>query len=1147
MIHSKSRYIKKGKSLLLFVISVIMIILVLPSESLSTSYQTQDGQDELSQKITDNFYVPVNERLVNIDFIDAPLQIVLREFSRQAGISFSIQSEIAWKKSITYTCDNKNVLEALVDVLYGSGLSAEISDNQRVIIIKEQPKPQESVQQEVSGRVTDAETGDSLPGVNVVIEGTDRGTSTDADGTFQIAVTTLEESLIFSYIGYQLQIIPINGRTNIDVALQTEIMAGEELVVTAFGIQREARGLTYSTQSVRTETMSEARELNPVNALQGKVAGLSITQGGQGIGSPSRVILRGERSFRGNSQPLYVVDGVPASMDAVSPDDIVSIDVMKGPNAAALYGSAAQNGAIIITTRQAEEDQANFSLSNTFTLENALDHHNYQNEFGQGSGGVYSRDSEFSYGPRMEGQMVDHWSPADGLAGSQYAFNAQPNNNRDFFQSGYSSASNITGSIGGERTQSLFSYTFTDAQGVVPGNELRRHNVSLRVSSQLTDRLSLDSRLSYIMQNIDNELGFGQQISNSMRHVYRLPRNIRTEDIKMFEYIDQNDQPRQHYWDPSSNGGSNPYWTNNRVLNNRETERVSTFASLKYDFSEVLSLMVRGSVNAGHSDWSERMYNDTYVLAQNGYYSLQSSKSRQMDGDFLLSVNQDFLDDWSVNASFGGSINSHRNSSLSSNTGIGGSGALIVPNLFSLGNAQNVNSSYSIGSPSDLQSLYAFSQIGWRDILYLDLTGRNDWSSTLPAHNRSYFYPSIGLSAIVNDLVSLPGAISLAKVRASWAKVGSSAPAFHFSRSASVFAGGTDGFLSLDNTLPNPDLKPEETESIELGLDVRLFGGRLGVDLTAYQSNTRNQLFGINTPVGSGASLVFTNAGDVENRGIEFLFSGIPVQTRGFMWNIDLNYAKNQSMVKEVHSDQDELQLAGGTILNYRIEKGKPFGVLYGRGWQRDDQDRVLIGSDGMPRITPGFDVPVADFNPDFTAGITNTFTYRNLSLSFLIDHRQGGSFVSYTNAILYFDGVTAETLKGRDGTLVFGENFFSHETAIKEADNSPNDIQIDAESFWRGVGGRTAPIAEPFVEEATNTRLRELTIGYNLPQSMLTRLPLTNLKISLVGRNLFFIYKAAEGADPEYMVSTAVTRQGQHEFAPPTTRSFGANVKIDF
>lgn len=1000
-------------------------------------------------------------------------------------------------------------------------------------------------QSTVTGTVTDQEDDSPLPGVNIILEGTTTGTTTNMDGEYEIDVPNLNETLEFSFVGYMRQTVSIDGRSVVNVEMQPGTVVGEEMVVTAFGIERETRGLTFSTQDIEVEDITKAREMNIVNSLQGKVAGLVINTSGTGVGSSSRVVLRGNRSISGDSQPLYVVDGVPVrgGISNMSPDEIATIDVLKGPNAAALYGSAAQNGAIVVTTHTGNRNETTFSLSNTFMMDSPMIGYQYQNEYGQGSGGSYLPSSEFSWGPRMEGQMVDHWSPNSELSGTQLEFSPQPNNVSDAFQTGYNQSTNLIARLGGENTSSVFSYTLTNGQGVLPGNELGRHNLSARINSDLTDRISLDGRVAYTRQSINNQLSIGGNFRNPSRHIYRMPRNMATDVISNFEYTTPQGENRQHFWNPGSNGGANPYWTLNRNLKEHNLDRVTSMASVTYDFADNLSLMVRGAYDVTNADNETRLYNDTYIVANFGSYEQGRSNSNQFNGDFILTYNDNIMEDWDFNINFGGNLKRSRNSSLNSNTGP----SLIVPNFFTLSNTLNPGTSHSIGSPSDIQSLYSFGQISWRNSIFLDITGRNDWSSTLPADNRSYFYPSVGLSAILNDLFAMPEAISLARFRASYAQVGSSAGAFQLTRSASLAAGGNHGFVSLSGTLPNENLRPEMTNAYETGIDLRFYEGRLGLDLTVYQTNTTDQLFTIALPVGSGASQFYTNGGDVENKGLEILVTGNPVQTQDFRWDLSTNFGLNRNMVVEIDDERPRLTIGSDFLRETVIEEGEPFGQIYSRGFERDDQGRVLIGSDGMPLLTPGKTVQVANINPDFMAGLSNSFSYKDFTASFLIDHRQGGTMASFTQAVIYADGVTKQTLVGREGGAVFGTDIFEDETAVMESDGSPNTTAVNAEDFWRGVGGRNAPIGEAFVDSATNTRLRELTIGYNLPQSLISGLGIRGANFSLVGRNLFFIYKASDNLDPDHMFGTGPGGEGYDSFNPPTARSFGANLNIDF
>lgn len=1140
---------------------------------LAAQQQEQENRNYTLASVSEKgFFFPVHtyekqidelQKIIATEMKNQPVKEVMEEIAKKADLGLMYNPLLhSLDKKIDFKHGQITAGRALILALEGTGYEAVISKNKEIVVMR-RVTPDELTDElydfEITGEVTDAESGEMLPGVSVYVEDTQIGTTTNLEGRYTLNVPDDAETLVFSFVGYRQQQVEIAGRTTIDIELAPDVIMGEEMVVTAFGIEREARGLTYSTQGVSPEQMSEARELNLMNSLQGKVSGLNITQSSQGVGSPTRVVLRGNRSFTGSNEPLYVVDGVPirGNPQDLSPDEIESMDVLKGPNAAALYGSAAQNGAIVITTRRGTSGATQISFSQTLTAETPILATPYQNEFGQGNGGVYDPNTEFNWGPRMDGSQVDYWSPDPAREGESYSFAPQPDNVRDIFRTGYNSATNLNASIGSENIQTLFSYTYTQAEGMVPNNDLNRHNISLRVNAQLSERLALDSRLSYMRQVVDNQLSTGENFANPLRHIYRIPRNVSNAAMSEYEYFDDSGNRYQHFWNPGSNGGANPYWTLNRNLNQNIRDRVIGMASLTYNFSETLSLLARASYDGLYTNSETRLYNDTYVIAPNGSYSLGKSNFLEWNGDFLLSYEDDVSEDWSLSANFGGNIQQRRNNSLSANTGPISVG-LTAPNFFTLSNTQDVAASNSIGAPRDVQSLYGFGQIGWRQSLFLDFSGRNDWSSTLPADSRSFFYPSVGLSAVLSDLIpEFPAFFDLARVRASYAEVGNSAPAFSLRRTASFTAGGNNGFLSLDTTIPNADLRPERTESIELGADLRVLGGRLGLDFTWYKMNTTDQLFAVALPVGSGASQFFTNGGNVENKGVEFLLSVTPVQTAGFNWDVDVNFARNRNMVVEIDESLDlpHLSISQDFMRVFRIEEGEPYGQVYSRGWERDDQGRVIVGSNGLPQVTDGFNVPVANFNPDWTGSISSQISFKNFSASFLIDHRQGGSIVSITNAILDADGLTERTLRGRDGGLVFGDNFFSGETAVMQTGEDaggnpiyePNTHTTDAETFWKAVGGRNAPVGEAFVEEATNTRLREVTLGYTLPASLLSSWPVSNVKISVVGRNLFFLYRASDTLDPDNMVNTQNFFEGFESFTPPTARSFGLNLQVDF
>ncbi len=1012
---------------------------------------------------------------------------------------------------------------------------------------------------QIAGAVVD-QNEEPLAGVNVVIQELAIGSVSNAEGVYEISnLAPGTYTVAASFVGFLTQeisnVVVVDGETTeLNIVLVESALELGGFVVTALGVERQERSLTYGTQTISPVEIAQARELNVGFSLAGRIAGLSVNQAGTGLGGQTRMILRGNRSISGSSQPLFVVDGVPIRGDIsnLNQSDIENITVLKGANAAALYGSAAQNGAIIITTNRGSVGSVRARFSTNYTVQQPLILTEFQNEYGQGSAGEYKRNSEFSWGPRLTGQSVAHWTPGTPEAQApMYQLQAQPDNVSDVFRNGYQSSSNISLNVGSEQVQGYFSYSYTDAKGIVPGNALNRHNMQVRVTAKPSSRLSVDGKLNYIRSELDNSLDTGESFTNPIRHAYRLPRNILTQDAEDFEYFTDDGQLRQHYWVPGSNGGANPYWTLNRNLRSSTNGRIILLSSVTYELIDGLSLMVRGSYDGAAGDGTRTLYADSYIVADDGRFSLSKSNSHVWNGDALLSYQKSLPSiGVDLDVSVGGNTQKRRNTSLNADTGT----ALTVPNFFTLSNTQRISASQGVGSPIDINSAYAFAKIGWRDALYLDLTARNDWSSTLPEDNWSYFYPSVGLSAVVSELFPLPDAISFGRIRVSYAQVGNSTSPFQLLRTASIAGGGLNGFLSLSGTLPNEELVPEETQSIEVGLDMRFLQSRFGFDATYYNTQTQNQLFTVALPIGSGAANLFTNGGDVRNEGFEVMLNAVPVRTEDLNVNLDVNFSANQNMVESISDERPRLQIASDFLRAYFIEQGEEFGNVYSRGFERDPQGRVIVGSNGVPKITSGRDVQVANYNPDWLGSIAATISYKNWDASFLIDHRQGGSITSITNAILYADGVTKETLQGREGGLIFGDNFWSHETAVNEvvADDGsktyvPNTTPTDAETFWRAVGGRNAPAGEAFVVDATNTRLREFTLGYTFPASVFGNVPVSGMRLSLVGRNLFYIHRASKNIDPDVLIGTGKAAEGFDSFAPPSSRSFGFNLSIDY
>ncbi|KAB7531777.1 SusC/RagA family TonB-linked outer membrane protein [Flagellimonas olearia] len=997
----------------------------------------------------------------------------------------------------------------------------------------------------VSGTVLD-QSGVPLSGANILEKGTTNGVIADFDGNFTIDLADGNALLVVSYLGFSTKEIAVNGKSEFMIVLEENAAGLDEVVVTALGITRSKKSLSYATEGVDPNEITEARPINMVNGLTGKVAGLRVTTTGSGVGAPSKVTLRGNRSINGSSQPIYVVDGIILNGDIsnLSPDNIASISVMQGANAAALYGSRANNGAIIIETKSGigAEEGISSSLGFTFMGNAPIILTKYQNEYGQGANGIYSENAVTSWGPRFDGSLVNHWSNdpnyiENQLGGnSTYAYTAQPDNIKDFFQTGTSLAANLSVNINSEKSNAFFSYTHTDASGIIAGNDLNKNDMAVRWSSDLTDRLTLDSKLNYIREDYSNVLFTGESFNNPVRYLYQIPRNIRTQDLEHYQFVNSAGQTRQHFYSPGFNGAGNPYWTRNNVVSPRISERVLAMMSLNYDILDNLSVQVRSALDRTNSKSETKMNNDTYVTADNGSYSRLYSDSFEWNTDLLLSYNTTFLnDDFQVNLNLG--ANNRRFKA----DGLGASGVNFqIENLFAISNTTDPIPTDNYYLEKEVNSVYAYGDISYKNAIFLSVTGRNDWSSTLPSDSWSYYYPSVGLSAVVSELVDLPEAISYLKLRGSYAEVGNDTNPYMLSRNASI----NNGTISLSTTLPNDSLKPESTNSFEVGMDLRLID-RLRFNMTYYKTNTYDQLFASPVPIGSGVTSVFQNGADVENEGFEFALGSYIVDNPDFSWDVDLNLSTNRNTVLNIADGFDELTQASDYIRTYKLVAGQPFGDIYSRGFVRDDQGRIVVDANGLPEITVGQDVKVANYNPDWTAGLNNTFRYKNFSLSALVDMRKGGSFISFTESILAGAGVLDYTAQGRDGSLVFGENIFDGETAITE-DGSPNTTSISAENLWNHLGGLGAPVGEAFVRDATNVRLRELVLGYSLPERLISKTPFKSARISLVGRNLFFFYNASD-VDPEMVTDISNGAEGRESLSLPTTRSFGASINIGF
>ena len=998
-------------------------------------------------------------------------------------------------------------------------------------------------QKTITGKVTNADDGLGMAGVPVVVKGTTVGTATDIDGAFSLVVPSDATTIVVSFIGMKTQELTIGSQTVFNVTLQQDVRALEDVVVTAFGISRQAKALTYAAQNVTTGSLTEARETNIVSSLSGRIAGLSVTPTSSGVGAEAKVLLRGNRSISGSSQPLYVVDGITLNggISNLSPDDIESISILKGANAAALYGSRANNGAIIITTKSGKGSKEGVTTSLGFTWEgsSALLIPKVQNSYGQGANGTYAKEATVSWGPKMEGQMVDHWSndPNYEMYGKQYAYSAQPDNIKDYFQKGNSFSTNLQVNLNNKNTNTAFSYTNTDATGIVATNTLKSQNLSIRVNHTVTEKLSVDAKVNLIRQDFGNVFATGEGFENPMRYLYILPRNIRTQDMAHYTFVNSIGQIRQHYWKVNDNGSGNPYWSRYNIENPQLKQRGIGMLALKYQITKELSIQGRSAFDGTYTKTERKQHNDTYTNAYYGQYYKTYRNEYEWNSDVLVNYHKSISDiTFDVNA--GANKRMYENDYL-----YGGGTIFVAENLFALSNCSSGLTATEEYKKKEVQSVYGFGEISYKNAIFLNITGRNDWSSTLPSANRSYFYPSVGLTAVLSDLVTLPEVFTHIKLRGSYAEVGNDADVYSLDRTAPVSL----GTISLNTTLPTANLKPERTKSIEAGFDLRMIEDRLRLSATYYKTNTTDQLFATPVPTTSGVTNVYTNGADVQNTGVELTIGAAVIATKDFEWNIDVNWSKNNSEIKDIAEGFDVLSFGSDFIREYKLVKGHPFGDVYAKGWSRNTDGNVIVNATtGLPTITSGMSVMVANYNPDWLGGISNSFRYKDFTFSALIDIRQGGSFISFTEAISAGGGVLDYTEQGRDGSLLFGENIFANETGVT-ATGEANSTTCTAEKFWNNVGGRNNPAGEAFVRDASNIRMREMILGYNLPKSIISKTFFTSARISLVGRNLFFISNKSHYVDSELMNDTANTSEGREAFALPTTRTYGVSINFGF
>ncbi|MEO9967045.1 MAG: SusC/RagA family TonB-linked outer membrane protein [Reichenbachiella sp.] len=1007
----------------------------------------------------------------------------------------------------------------------------------------------------LTGKVTGADDGAALPGVNVSVKDTNTGTITDIDGNYKLEVSE-NDVVVYSYIGYKTQELNTGSRTVADIVLNTDTEQLEEVVVTALGISREKRSLTYATQEVEGEELTRVKDANFMNSLTGKAAGVFINRSGSGVGGSTRVILRGNSSTRGNNV-LYVIDGVPmnnfspsqpndvwgqnatvagasgtggAGRDGgdgianINPEDIESISVLKGASAAALYGSQAANGVVLITTKKGKAGKVSVSASSNFTTESVL----------------LDPDLQYRYGQTAT-NSIDSWG------GSVSA----PNHVDSFFDTGRTWINTVSVSGGNESAQSYFSYANTDSKGIMPTNELTKHNVTYKQSlSLMDDKLKIDGGVSLIKQETQNRATSGMYF-NPLTGLYFFPRGLNFDNYKNnYETFDADRNFSVQNWVSDIDVQQNPYWILNRNRNEDSRNRVIGNLGASFKITDDLSFRLRGNIDKSVDRYSQKVHASTQATLSdlNGRYVVENAEATQMYGDAFLTYNKTF-DQISLSATLGSSItdnevqtqffDSKGGDDIRVDIGQGVEG-LFYPNTFVLQNIAVGGSSLfnEGGSRSQLQSVFGSLNFGYNGMLFLDVTGRNDWSSTLP--NDSFFYPSVGLTGIISEMVDIP-VIDLLKVRGSYAQVGNGVNAYDV---------GSGSFNTIEpyGTVVTPEyrvepgnvLKPEIQTSYEVGVEVELLDRRLSVDFAYYNTNTKDQRIPIVAPASQGGGFFYINGGEIVNKGIEMAITAVPLQLGDFSWTSTFNFTKNTNVIEKLSEDlaEGEFQLTAPGVNNYAmiIKEGSQFGDIYGQKFARHSNESIIVDADGRPQPSDQGLEYVGNPNPDYMWGWNNSFDYKGLTLGFLIDARIGGEVMSITEAMNDLYGVSGASADARDAGGV--------DIPAVLADGSNYSGLLPAQTFYTTVGGR-AGITEHYVYSATNIRLRELSLGYSLPSSVMSKLgPIKSAKVSLVGRNIFFLKNDAP-FDPDVSMSTGTGLQGVHVFGLPSTRSIGFNLSL--
>lgn len=1007
-------------------------------------------------------------------------------------------------------------------------------------------------QRTVTGTVTSSDDGLALPGVTVTVS--DRmniGTISDLDGHFSLTIPEGAKALTFSFIGMDHQTIDLTSAEVYNVVMKPTTIGVNEVVVTALGIKKEKKALGYAVQDVKGEALTESRDANVANALAGKIAGVQIKQNGTGVGGSTQITIRGNNSIAGNNQPLIVVDGIPidnfasspadywgnSSIDKgsglgdISPDDIESVSVLKGGAAAALYGSRAGNGVLLITTKKGIKGRGlGIALNSNLTFESPMQTPKFQNEYGQGTGGAFDANVVGSWGPQMDGQKRQ-------MALGEYAYAARDNDlYRDFLRIGTSATNSIEMTKASEDVTFRAAITRLDNRAVVPNSGLDRTSINLSGTAKMAKWLSTEAKINYVNQNTRNRISLARDPNNIfMDNLYR-PRSVAFSDYEPYRATNwkrADGKPAAYVTDHNASP-DNVFWMTERNRNSDTRDRYIGMMSVDLTFTEWLSLKLRSGMDNYNFFYDMIRATGNPYWETEGSYTTYNERFKEMNSDFLLTFQKNF-DKLGIVVTAGGNV-MKRKSELDVNR----SGALEIPDFYAISAGREHKAEYTV-SKKQINSLYGTLSLSYANAYYLDATIRNDWSSTLPKNNNNFSYPSVSGSWVFSETLAQSGIelgpLSFGKLRASWAEVGNDTDPYMLTNTYTLDYNIKEGTMVVNrpNWRANPNLRNETIRSIEAGAEIRGWNNRVGLDVSYYKKNAFNQILKIAIPPATGYQYDLINAGNIQNQGWEVALNAIPLKTKDFEWSALLNWSTNKNKIISLTESTKKQILSDNTGLPFQIvaEEGGSYGDIYGTAYERDEQGNIVVGASGVPIVAANMK-NLGNTMPKGMFSLSNTFTYKSVFASFLIDITYGANVYMGSIQMGTAFGTLDMTAPNRSGNLVVD--------GVTQ-DGSRNTTAISAEQYWTGINS----INEAFIYDATNARFRELSVGYSVPKSYLQKTPFNSVKASLVARNLFMIHSTTKGFDPEAGFSNANGVMGVEFNSMPTLRSVGFNLNVTF